>query len=144
MKIRAAFSEDLDVIKTLLTNNQLVASDVHASLLDNFLVAESEDGALIGSIGLERFGQDALLRSLVVARSACGMGLGGSLLSRMELHARASGVSNLWLLTTTAGEFFRKKGYDVVARESAPIMLQTSSQFADLCPATAVCMLKWL
>jgi amino-acid N-acetyltransferase len=40
MKIRAARSDDLDVIKALLAENELPVDDVDAALLVDFLVAE--------------------------------------------------------------------------------------------------------
>ncbi len=78
------------------------------------------------------------------ARTARNGGLGGNLLEHAEDHARASGVSELWLLTTTAADFFRLAGYAEVDRSRASAELQSSTQFAELCPATAVCMKRTL
>ena len=144
MKIPAARRNDLDAIRALLAENDLPTSDVDASLLNDFLVAEDASGALVGSIGLERFGSTALLRSLAVAQTARNGGLGSNLLSQAESLARESGVSELWLLTTTAADFFRRAGYAEVDRSRASAELQSSTQFAELCPATAVCMKKRL
>src|SRR5258706_15902364 len=105
MKIPAARRNDLDAIRALLAENDLPTSDVDASLLNDFLVAEDASGALVGSIGLERFGSTALLRSLAVAQTARNGGLGSNLLSQAESLARESGVSELWLLTTTVANF---------------------------------------
>ena len=66
MKIRAARSNDLDAIRALLAENGLPASDVNAVLLNDFVVAEGAGAALVGSVELERFGRNALLRSLAV------------------------------------------------------------------------------
>jgi amino-acid N-acetyltransferase len=69
MRIRAARSEDLDAIKALLAENELPASDITADLLTYFAVAEDADGSVVGSVGLERFGNSALLHSLAVAQT---------------------------------------------------------------------------
>lgn len=142
MKIRSARSDDLDAIKALLAENGLPASDITSKLLNDFAVAEDEDGVLVGSVGLERFGASALLRSLVVAQTARNAELGGRLLAHAEDLARASGMSELWLLTTTAADFFLRCGYGAVNRSSASAELQASTQFAQLCPASATCMKK--
>ncbi|MFM0597220.1 arsenic resistance N-acetyltransferase ArsN2 [Paraburkholderia dilworthii] len=144
MKIRAARSDDLDAIKALLGENGLQASDITVLLLKDFLVAENADGVLVGSVGLERFGGNALLRSLAVAQPARNSGLGGNLVARAEDLARASDVSELWLLTTTAADFFLRWGYGAVNRSSASAELLASTQFAQLCPASAGCMKKTL
>ncbi|WP_027802693.1 arsenic resistance N-acetyltransferase ArsN2 [Paraburkholderia dilworthii] len=144
MKIRTARSDDLDVVKALLSENELPAADVTAGLLADFLVAEDAGGKNIGSVGVERFGHSALLRSLAVARTARNERLGTMLLTHAELLARASDVSDLWLLTTTAAGFFRCSGYADVDRSTAPAEMQASTQFAQLCPASAVCMTKKL
>jgi amino-acid N-acetyltransferase len=99
---------------------------------------------MVGSVGLERFGRKGLLRSLVVARTARDVGIGGQLLTHAENLARASGISELWLLTTTAAPFFRRAGYAEGDRSRAPKELQGSTQFAQLYPASADCMAKLL
>lgn len=144
MKIRAARSDDLDAIKALLAENELPVADVDAALLVDFLVAEDASGRIVGSVGLERFGRSALLRSLATARKSRKEGLGTRLLANAELMARASDVSELWLLTTTAAGFFRRVEYADVDRGTAPADVQASAQFAELCPASAVCLTKRL
>jgi len=144
MKIRAARSDDLDAIKALLAENELPVADVDADLLVAFLVAEDVSGRIVGSVGLERFGRGALLRSLAIARKAQNEGLGTRLLDHAELMARASDVSALWLLTTTAAGFFRRTGYADVERGTASAEVQASRQFAELCPTSAVCLTKRL
>src|SRR5258706_1606650 len=134
--------DDLDAIRTLLAQNGLHFSDINAVLLNDFVVAEDVGGALAGSVGLEQFGRNALLGSLGVARNARNGGLGCELRAHAEDLARKSGVSELWLLTTTASEFFGRAGYLLMDRSNAPAELQISQQFAGLCPATSVCMLK--
>lgn len=144
MKIRAARREDLDAIKVLLAENGLPEADVTNDLLVHFIVAEDANGNIVGSVGLERFGTSALLRSLTVAQTARNDGLGSRMLAHAENSARASGVLELWLLTTTAVDFFQRKMYMDVERNSAPAEVHATKQFAQLCPASAVCMRKRL
>lgn len=144
MKIRAATSNDLDAIKTLLVESDLPSSDVTAELLNGFFVVQNEKGVLVGSVGLERFGHKALLRSLVVTTAVRDIGLGRSLVACAEDLARESGISELWLLTMTATEFFRKWRYVAVDRAAVPAEVRASTQFSTLCPSSAACMKKAL
>ncbi|WP_247873428.1 arsenic resistance N-acetyltransferase ArsN2 [Burkholderia sp. LS-044] len=142
MNIREAQPNDLDSIRKLLEENQLPIADVTAPLLDDFLVADGP--GLVGVVGLERFGSNALLRSLVVAGDGRSRGLGQELVEKMEKRARATGVSSLWLLTNSATEFFQGAGYTTVYRNEVPTVIKGSREFAELCPASAVCMCKHL
>lgn len=142
MKIRAARPEDLDAINVLLTENALPASDISHELLCDFAVMEDDGGFVVGSVGLERYDSAALLRSLAVAQTARNAGLGSGLLDHAEGLALDRGISVLWLLTTTASDFFRRKDYVGVARSTAPTKLQATTQFAQLCLASAICMRK--
>ncbi|CAG9236915.1 arsenic resistance N-acetyltransferase ArsN2 [Paraburkholderia caribensis] len=142
MKIRAARPEDLGAINVLLTENALPASDINHELLCDFVVVEDDGGFVVGSVGLERYDSNALLRSLAVMQTARNAGLGSRLLTHVEGLARDRGILELWLLTTTASDFFRRKDYVDVQRSTAPAKLQSTTQFAQLCPASAVCMRK--
>lgn len=144
MKIRAAQSEDLEAIKALLEESELPVADVNAAMLADFVVAEDEGGRIVGSVGLERLGVNALLRSLAVARTARHARLGTMLVAHAESMARASDMSDLWLLTTTAARFFRRMGYVDVDRSKVAAEVKSTTQFAQLCPATAACMRKTL
>src|SRR4051812_31917581 len=70
-----------------------------------------------GLVGLELFESQALLRSLVVSDTARSRGLGSALLAQAEEYAHAAGVHEIYLLTTTAEEFFKRRGFSTAARE---------------------------
>jgi amino-acid N-acetyltransferase len=53
-------------------------------------------------------------------------------------------VGTLYLLTTTAREFFADRGYAEVERTEPPEAIRATTEFADLCPSTAACMRKRL
>jgi amino-acid N-acetyltransferase len=141
--IRSATAADLEAIRALLEQNALPASDLGSSR-PQFLVACADGGARVGAGALEPHGTTALLRSLVVAPSWRGRGLGHRLVKALERQARAAGIRELVLLTQTAEAFFAQLGYGVIERARAPEAVQESSEFRTLCPASAVCMRKTL
>src|ERR1700678_580843 len=90
--------------------------------------------------GLVRLGNITLLRSIVVPRAKQRHGLGTDMLAGLIGVARKSGAREVWLLTTTAEGFFAANGFERVARTDAPAAIAATSQFKDLCPASAALM----
>lgn len=141
--IRQATTDDLPAIAQILGNAGLPFSDIGESHLPDFLVVE-KDGAVVGCVGIERYGNDALLRSLAVDASRQGVGQGRHLVDAIETYARETRVKRLFLLTNSASGFFEDHGYHEIARDTAPEAVRASTQFSQLCPANAVCMEKVL
>ena len=141
--LRQATSNDWPGIRGLLADNDLPVDDLGEDRLESFLVAE--DGAdLVGLIGLQVFGTTGLLRSLVVEERARQSGLGGKLVGALESAAQVAGIRDLWLLTIDAELFFERQGFVIVDRAKAPNSIQTTDEFAGLCPDDAHLMTKTL
>lgn len=141
--IRRGGADDLWAIATLLERARLPTADLSSAADFQTWVIET-CGELIAAIGLERFGDEALLRSLVVAPERRKQGLGQELVARLERDARAAGITRLVLLTETAEAFFRTRGYVVLDRRQVSDRAQQSAEFRSLCPVSAVCMSKEL
>jgi amino-acid N-acetyltransferase len=141
LPIVPAARSDLMGIHWLLQLESLPSVDVTEEALSHFLVCRDRIG-VVGLVGLEVYGQSALLRSLVVSSERQGCGLGRRLVEAAEGMARASGVTALYLLTTTAAGFFESAGFRRMDRAEAPAQIRATSQFEHLCPATAVLMIK--
>jgi amino-acid N-acetyltransferase len=62
----------------------------------------------------------------------------------LETAAREAGIGRLYLLTTTAADFFAALGYERVDRGEVPEAVRGSAEFSDLCPDTAVAMRRRL
>jgi amino-acid N-acetyltransferase len=60
--------------------------------------------------------------------------------SQLISIARHDGVESLFLLTTTAADWFPRFGFHSIDRGRAPADLSGSSEFRGACPATAVLM----
>lgn len=127
----------------LLEAAALPTSDLTDAHMDDFFYCGSP-GAPVGLVGLEFRGNDALLRSLAVASERRGSGLGSALVNAAESHARTRGARSVFLLTTTAEDFFKSRGYAPADRATAPDAIRTSREFADLCPASSAFLVKHL
>lgn len=102
------------------------------------------DGRIVGTAALELYEGGALLRSVAVDEGERGGGLGRLLTERAISEADARELAAVYLLTTTAEEYFTRFGFAVVAREDVPHSLRASVEFQSACPATATVMRKVL
>ncbi|WP_276273800.1 arsenic resistance N-acetyltransferase ArsN2 [Haloarcula litorea] len=140
LTVERADADTVGRVERLLEESGLPSSDVRDAP-ERFRLAVAE-GDLVAVGGLRVEGSDALLRSLAVPEAYRGEGYGSALCAHLERAARREGVERLYLLTTTAAAFFRARGYDPVERERVPPSIRATSQFADLCPATATCLVR--
>lgn len=133
-------------VETLLKATQLPTDDLQDNAYQKGiqLFTLELDEQTVGVVGLELNGDCALVRSLAVSESKRGQGLGVLLLKHAEEAAQLMGVKELYLLTTTAADFFHKMGYELADRASAPESIAQSKQFAGICPASAAFMYKQL
>jgi len=100
------------------------------------------DDMPVGFAGIEVHGSDALLRSLVTLPPLRLRGIGGAMVEKMEVEARARGARAIYLLTEKSADFFAKLGYAPCARDRVPAAIAATAQFAKLCPASATVMAK--
>ena len=138
MEIREATNRDFDAVETLLSTNDLPLDGVKENFSD-FVVAE-ERGEIAGAIGLEKYGPVALLRSAVVSPQHRGSGVGRRLVEQLLERAHRDGIEELFLLTTTAEEYFPRFGFSRTTRSAVPEALKASAEFQGACPDTAVVM----
>jgi amino-acid N-acetyltransferase len=130
------------MVQALLMEHGLPYEDIGAHI-EHFVLVWA-NGALIASAGVELLGTCGLLRSVCVTRNRRNRGLAVELCLRIETCARNAGVSRLYLLTTTAKDYFERRGYSVCLRESLPTEVKGTAEFRALCPASAVCMVRCL
>lgn len=138
LTFRPARSEDLGAVEALLSAAGLPLQGVAAHLA-HFLVVE-QAGTLVAAAGLEFYGTSALLRSVVVAEEQKGQGVGAELVRRLVEKADSDGLHALFLLTTTAADYFPRFGFVRIARASLPAELHASEELRGACPASAVVM----
>jgi len=138
--ITDASPDDLRDILDLLSQVQLPHDGV-AENVSGFLVARDESSRLIATIGLERHGNTALLRSAAVAREYQGCGIGSRLTENLLELAKNDGVERIVLLTSTASEFFaRRFGFCEASRAVFDEKLAGSSEWNLPRCSSAICM----
>lgn len=136
--VRRATAADRAAVEALLNASDLPLAGVPEDLA-HFLVAEA-DGQVVGAIGLEVFGAASLLRSAVVHPARRGTHTGEALVNALLAHARAIGITDVALLTTTAARWFPRFGFVRVERTALPATVFASAEFQGACPVTAVAM----
>jgi len=130
-------------VKRLLKASQLNSSDLTPEHLRHFFGLGTKEEPE-GIVGMEVFNTVALLRSLAVASSRRGAGLGSKLLAHAEDYARNLGIKSIYLLTNTAELFFKHRGYQSAARDDAPSAIRETKEFSEICPVSSVFMVKHL
>lgn len=140
--IRPATAADWPAIEALLVAAHLPL-DGAAQHAPDFLVAE-QAGAIVGTIGMERYPDGALLRSAAVAEGVRGQGVGEALVHALTERARTSGVPALFLLTETAEQWFPRFGFARITRDDVPATVKQSVEFTTACPASAAVMRRAL
>lgn len=141
MILRPPRPADFRTVKALLADAGLPVADFTA---EHIAYVADEAGVPVGAIGLERFGDCGLLRSLVVATTARSGGVGRKLVAALEGHARELGEKELWLLTIDADAYFDGLGYVRRDRAESPAAIRATAEFSGLCPGDAVLMSKRL
>lgn len=139
---RVARDEDWAAVERLLLSCDLPVAGARAHF-GSFIVAVDGD-AVVGCVGAEVYGRDALLRSLAVRADFRGGGVGDALVGRLIEALRTRGVRLVALLTTTAEAFFARRGFALAAREDVPEAVRASEEFRGACPASAVAMVASL
>ena len=140
--IREAIKDDLKAVKSLLDRASLPSIDIEKHLLIFFVLENVR--TIVGTIGMELYGNTALLRSLAIQKDYRNKGCGKELYYALISKATKLNVINIYLLTETAEGFFSKEGFQKIDREVVPHTIKKTHEYSTLCPEGAVCMVKRL
>ena len=138
LALRPAYLTDLTACRGLVDACGLPLGGLEHGFPRGYVVAADE--ILVGCAGVEMYDVAGLLRSVAVVPEGRGRGLGEQLTRNRIACARAMRLESLWLLTTTAAAYFERLGFAPIDRTAAPMSLQRSAEFAEVCPASATCM----
>jgi N-acetylglutamate synthase-like GNAT family acetyltransferase len=135
ISLRQAQPADWPAVRTLLTANQLPLDGAQEHL-STFVIAES-GREVVGCAGVEPRGDVALLRSVAIAPGLHAQGIGQEMVRLVLQEARRRSFKAVYLLTTTARDYFQRLGFVVSDRAAAPNGLQQSAEFQGACPVSA-------
>ena len=142
-----ATPDDRAELEALLTAAKLPLDGLDDAFPDRFVIAR-QDGVMIGAAGLEHWKNAGLLRSVVVAESHRGQGLGEALVadrvawaSTILTDGEVQAMASICLLTTSAEGFFGRIGFTKIERSELPEPLQASTQTKLSECSTAVAMM---
>ena len=107
----------LELVQPLVEQRVLLGKEAVAiyEAVQEFRVAETSDGQLVGCGALHVFWQDlGEIRTLAVAQEWLGKGVGRAVLDQLVKDARELGLARLFCLTFEV-EFFGKNGFAEVS-----------------------------
>jgi amino-acid N-acetyltransferase len=137
--LRDAIPADLGAARELISRLELPVDGLEDFFSESYIVATEEE-RLVGVAGIEIYGQYGLLRSVAVEPEFQGNSLGaGMIFERLE-RARESGLRAVYLITTTAEEYFPRFGFQLVERSTVPAEIQYSKEYSESCPESATVM----
>lgn len=141
--LQPARSDDLDAVNALIESVGLPTAGIADCFPEGYCVVR-RGRQIIAVAGLEARGLSGLLRSVAVAAGERGSGMGRALVEDRIGAARARRLVAVYLLTTTAAEYFRRLGFRDARREEVPAEIRTSVEFTAVCPSTATCLAREL
>lgn len=134
---------DLSAVLSLLEEVNLPTEGVAEHFADFFMARANE--RVVGCVGLEKYGNYGLLRSLAVAPDVQGQGVGVQLTSYLLAYAQTNTIHTIVLLTTTAADFFaRHFGFASAERTLFDAVFATSPEWRLPRCASAVCLVRQL
>jgi amino-acid N-acetyltransferase len=136
--VSGATPQDVEAIKQLLLANDLPLAGVDDHW-KTFVVAR-EGEQIVACGGAEEYRKAALIRSIAVAPEHRSRGIGRHIVRQLLDRLSARGIRDFYLLTTTAADYFKKRGFKPCDRDQVDPQLLASREFQDACPKTAVCM----
>ncbi len=140
MRVEPASHQSLAEIEALLTRLKLPTDGLSDQFPDGYVVA-MDGGRVVGCAGLEAYGGAGLLRSVAVEPLRQRHGIGRALVADRIAAARNLKLGAVYLLTTTAPDYFARCGFVPTDRARVPAPLSASTEFARTCPASATCLL---
>jgi amino-acid N-acetyltransferase len=129
-------------VQALLKKSKLPFEDIDKHF-HNFVCA-FRNNSVIGVIGIEEYGTIALLRSFAVDETCRNKGIGLLLLNKLVDISKKKNIKEMYLLTTTARDYFSKHGFTKIDRNVLPPEIKATGEFNSLCPVSAICMRRTL
>ena len=98
-----------------------------------FWVAKNTRNHTIGAVGLETWGSQGLLRSLVVEKNSRRNGVGRKLVLHTITEAKKRNLKEIYLLTEAVKDYYLKLGFGLAEREKVQGPVLNSAEFRGAC-----------
>jgi amino-acid N-acetyltransferase len=139
MNIVPASQNGFSAAIALLKKNNLPTEDLDPGK-QLFVVEEGDN--VVATVAVEYNYNDALLRSLSVSEEKRKSGIGAELVEFIEGYVQKQGVQRIYLLTTTAADFFSKRGYTIIDRNNIPEFIKNTKEYSTICSSSSTLMKK--
>jgi N-acetylglutamate synthase-like GNAT family acetyltransferase len=106
-----------------------------------FWVCE-HDGELVGVMGIQDMGDVDLIRHAYVAPASQRRGIGSALLDRLAAPGGRRMLVGTWAAATWAVDFYRRRGFELVARERTAELLRAYWTIPDRQVETSVVLAR--
>ncbi len=140
LDIRKATQNDYMAIIHLLLSNQLPSLDIHSLNIELFVGLHHQE--IIATLGIEKYDDVALVRSFCVQEAFRSQRIGEAMLQYLFQHCQYENIQSLYLLTTTAENYFKRYGFKTIERATVPVVIQQTKEYSSLCPSSAIMMSK--
>lgn len=137
-KLELTLSKDPSAISAFLKANNLPVLDLAEENVRIYNMHIHEE--IVATIGLEKYGNNALLRSLAVKEEFRNQHLADKMITGFFELCRSEGITDVYLLTTTAEGYFKRKGFIPIERKQVPGSIRKTREFSSICPSSAVVM----
>ena len=121
-----------------LPRDGLAAANVRLFVLEGPLLEDLPAGV----VGVEAYGDAALLRSLAVRADLRGRGLGIGLIRHAERQAYRNGARTVVALTTTIAALLERLGFQRAHRDALPAAARASAELNGACPQSATVFVR--
>ena len=137
--IRPADPSDRAFVMQFLAESKLVPLDDDSQFGPQYSVATC-GGEIVGVAGIELYGDDGLLRSVCLDPKCRSLRIGAALVEDRIDWARDKALRAIYLLTTTAPEYWLRFGFRKIARGDAPDALANSREWSSDCPSESIAL----
>ncbi|NPD87402.1 MAG: GNAT family N-acetyltransferase [Asgard group archaeon] len=139
-KIQKVELDDLNILKEFMKKLNLVYEEIEKHLEDFFIIRV--ENKTVGCAGIEHYDDVGLLRSVGIDEELQGKGLGKKIVTKMIDYALEKGIVNLYLITNSAEDFFKKFDFTIVSRSEVDSRIQQTYEYTTGCEETASVMVK--
>jgi N-acetylglutamate synthase-like GNAT family acetyltransferase len=126
--VRKAKEQDMLQVQRLVAKAGLREEGIE-QYIKSFLVVEDEDQQLIGTVGVEQYGTEGLLRSLVLDSPIWTAKLSLEFLQLTLQYAEDQKMETIYLCAKGTNALFHQLGFREVDKEDVPESIKSSPHF---------------